>query len=201
MFSMNVSLGSRIASSPTPPTVPPFSARYLSMNSHPSILRRRTCFWIFGAFRHSPSAITRHAPPRSRFVSRRGRSRCPLISTSSVPSPLIATGQFPAIRAISSSLGVYWRCWTCLYSRISSLGVDADLHTRADAGPSRWWGPSGSPARAPRAPDVPPSEELPDGGGEALLFRDPHLEGRTESLRARMPRDAIDVARSRLEGG
>src|SRR5437899_1350817 len=105
MFSMNVSLGSRIAPSPWFPTVPPFASRYVSMNSQPSMRSRRTCFWIFGAFRHSPSATTRHAPPRSRFVSSRGRSRWPLISTSSVPSPLIATGQFPAMRAVPSSLG------------------------------------------------------------------------------------------------
>ena len=121
MFSMNVSLGSRIAPLSALPTVPPFSSRYVSMNSQPSILRRRTCFWIFGALRQRPSAMTRHAPPRSRFVSNLGRSRCPLISTSSVPSPLIATGQFPAMRAISASVGWYWRCWTWRYSGISSL--------------------------------------------------------------------------------
>src|SRR5213594_4198352 len=58
---------------------------------------------------------------RIRFVSIRGRSRCPLISASSVPSPSIATGQFDTINEISSSEGVYWRCWTWRYNGISSL--------------------------------------------------------------------------------
>ena len=114
MFWMNTSLGSTPNSSFMSSGRDSLRARYSSMNSQPSIRSFFTCFWIFGAFRHMPSAMTRHAPPRIRFVSIRGRSRNPLISASSVPSPLIPTGQWATMSAISSSDGVYWRCWACL---------------------------------------------------------------------------------------
>ena len=57
-----------------------------------------------------PSAMTRHAPPLTLFVSMRGRSLNPEISICSVPSPSTQTGQFLTMRSISSEVGVYWRC-------------------------------------------------------------------------------------------
>src|SRR5213593_3396903 len=71
---MNTSLGSTPNSSFRSSGRDSLRARYSSMNSQPSIRSFFTCFWIFGAFRHMPSAMTRHAPPRIRFVSIRGRS-------------------------------------------------------------------------------------------------------------------------------
>ena len=86
----------------------------ISRNSQPFSRSFFTCFNSLGAFRQSPSAITRHAPPRSRFVPTRGRSLYPVTSSSSVPSPLMQIGQCFVIFSISSTEGVYCRCCTLL---------------------------------------------------------------------------------------
>ena len=100
-----------------------WASRNFPMKSHPSRPSLSTCFLSLDAFWHIPSAMTRHAPPLTLLVSMRGRSLNPEISICSVPSPSTHTGQFLTMRSISSEVGVYWRCWHCLYSGISSSNL------------------------------------------------------------------------------
>ncbi len=100
------------------------ASRNWPMNSHPGSFSLSTCFLSLDAFWHIPSAMTRHAPPLTRLVSMRGRSLKPEISICSVPSPSTQTGQLLTMRLISSGVGVYWRCWHCLYRGISSSNLE-----------------------------------------------------------------------------
>ncbi|OPX57272.1 MAG: hypothetical protein A4E30_01691 [Methanomassiliicoccales archaeon PtaB.Bin215] len=54
---------------------PFFSFRYSLMKSQPSRPSFLTCFSSLGAFKHRPSAMTRHTPPLTELVLMRGRLR------------------------------------------------------------------------------------------------------------------------------
>jgi len=103
----------------------PFSSfLFLPMFSsifHSSIFIRLVYFSTFRDFWISPSHRTRHIPPRIRFVGILLISLCPDISSSSLPSPSIITGELPITRRISSGVGRYCRCFDLLYACISSI--------------------------------------------------------------------------------
>ena len=84
----------------------PLDAR-VSMKSHPSTPNLSVCFLILGAFRQSPSAITRSTPWRILDPCIFGTSLYPATSILSVPSPFTMTGHALTIISTSSGGGLY----------------------------------------------------------------------------------------------